>query len=76
MIRFIEWLFGCAHHRISFPFTPARKSGIVNSAKSTYVVCLDCGKEFGYDWPTMKIGRPLREGPVRLRQIIDTPGEK
>jgi len=22
-------------------------------------VCLDCGKEFGYDWNTMRIGNPV-----------------
>jgi hypothetical protein len=25
----------------------------------TYVVCLDCGKQFGYDLETMRIGGPL-----------------
>jgi hypothetical protein len=46
--------FGCAHRRTTFPLTPARKSG-----HSTYVVCLDCGKEFGYNWAEMHIGEPV-----------------
>jgi hypothetical protein len=27
----------------------------------TYVVCLDCGKEFAYDWKQMKIVSPHGE---------------
>lgn len=43
-------LFGCSHQRTTFPFTPLRKTN------GTYVVCLDCGKEFSYDWKTMRVG--------------------
>jgi predicted transcriptional regulator len=25
------------------------------SVRGTYVVCLDCGKEFGYDWREMRV---------------------
>ncbi len=25
----------------------------------TYVVCLDCGKEFRYDWNEMRLGKPV-----------------
>jgi hypothetical protein len=28
----------------------------VNSSKGTYVVCLDCGQEFAYNWQDMKVG--------------------
>jgi hypothetical protein len=45
-----ELLFGCWHGHTSFPLTADRKRG-------AYVVCLDCGKEFPYDWTRMKIGR-------------------
>jgi hypothetical protein len=27
--------------------------------RGTYVVCLDCGQEFGYDWQEMRIGPPV-----------------
>ncbi|HEY6273818.1 MAG TPA: hypothetical protein VIX19_17705 [Terriglobales bacterium] len=30
-----------------------RRSG--NAQRGTYVVCLDCGKEFAYDWQKMRI---------------------
>lgn len=26
----------------------------------TYIVCLDCGKEFDYNWKEMRIGGPHR----------------
>ncbi len=54
---FLNSLFGCSHKRTSFPITPAKKSGFSSgTAKGTYVVCLDCGKEFGYDWQGMRVG--------------------
>lgn len=40
-------LFGCRHKHITFPL---RKQQI-------YVVCLDCAREFDYDWQSMKIGK-------------------
>ncbi len=52
-------LMGCSHRKTTFPITPSRKAGYSPAAgqrHSTYVVCLDCGKEFGYDWAQMHIG--------------------
>jgi hypothetical protein len=50
-------LFGCWHQRYSFPIT--MKAGIrrnkATALTGTYVVCLDCGKEFGYDWQEMRV---------------------
>jgi hypothetical protein len=46
-------LFGCSHTRTTFPLTPARQR------IGTYVSCLDCGKEFSYDWKSMQIGQPV-----------------
>jgi len=49
MLRsFFDLLLGCSHQRTTFPLTP-RRSG-------TYVVCLDCGKEFAYNWKEMRLG--------------------
>jgi len=50
-------IFGCSHKRTTFPITPARRSQMSGdgSRRGTYVVCLDCGKEFDYDWQGMKI---------------------
>jgi hypothetical protein len=52
-------IFGCAHNRTTFPLTPSRKSQRAESARSgTYIVCLDCGKEFDYSWKEMRIVTP------------------
>ena len=56
MITLLNSLFGCSHRRTTFPITPARRAGFVNSSKGTYVVCLDCGQEFAYNWQDMKVG--------------------
>ena|SRR5579864_901524 len=60
-VTIIDVLFGCGHKRTSFPRTtrPNACRGVIERAQ-TYVVCLDCGKEFGYDWKDMKILGPLR----------------
>jgi len=60
----LNLMFGCAHRRTTFPLTPARKtSGWQSNATrhDTYVVCLDCGKEFGYNWAEMRVGDPVPE---------------
>ena len=57
----INSLFGCSHNRTTFPITRGRKSLSVaaaatsNAGNRTYVVCLDCGKEFAYDWQQMRV---------------------
>ncbi|MGA2144946.1 MAG: hypothetical protein ABSH49_08285 [Bryobacteraceae bacterium] len=46
-----EAIFGCSHEQVSFPQT--RRKG----SPATYVVCLECGKEFSYDWKNMRVGK-------------------
>jgi hypothetical protein len=64
-------LFGCWHSNYSFPIT-ARKGNqarpLAASVTGTYVVCLDCGKEFPYDWNEMKVlsGEPEHIHPAPL----------
>jgi len=37
------------------------------------VVCLDCGKEFGYDWAQMRVGEPVRRRePIATEQQVHT----
>ena len=51
--------FGCSHRRTTFPLTPARRGGSPSSTSprhGTYVTCLDCGREFAYNWDEMRIG--------------------
>lgn len=53
----VDMFFGCWHRNYSFPIT-ARGSARRTPAASvtgTYVVCLDCGKEFPYDWQEMRV---------------------
>jgi hypothetical protein len=54
---------GCWHNHYSFPITvrPCSRRNTAASVTGTYVVCLDCGKEFTYDWEEMKvITRPAK----------------
>ncbi len=53
-------VFGCSHKRCSFPITvkQRRQRSPAASVTGTYVVCLDCGHEFPYDWEQMKMVRP------------------
>jgi hypothetical protein len=52
----IDSLFGCSHKRITFPITIKHAQRAKTEAPAgTYVVCLDCGGEFDYDWKLMKI---------------------
>jgi len=58
-------LFGCNHQRTTFPQTPGRRSlSSAATRNAAYVVCLDCGKEFAYDWNGMRIGQPV---PAHVR---------
>lgn len=56
--KLLEALFGCRHARYSFPVTVRRTKQRRPQAAAltgTYVVCLDCGKEFAYDWQAMQV---------------------
>jgi hypothetical protein len=50
-------LFHCQHKRISGPITLSTKPGVPQA--DTYVVCLDCGDQFSYDWNRMRIGERI-----------------
>jgi len=56
-VTILDALFGCWHKRKSFPITSKRGQHRPMAAEQTgtYVVCLDCGKEFAYDWQEMRI---------------------
>jgi hypothetical protein len=57
LARFADMFFGCWHKNYSFPITTRagqRRTGAAITT-GTYVVCLDCGKEFAYDWKQMKV---------------------
>jgi len=56
--------FGCKHAHYSFPISvrPASRRSSAMKLTGTYVACLDCGREFPYDWREMK--------------VIDSPAEQ
>jgi hypothetical protein len=57
-------LFGCSHDRTTFPLTPGRKpAGNGIQRHGMYVVCLDCGQEFRYNWAEMRVGEPVSARP-------------
>jgi hypothetical protein len=64
----VDSLFGCSHQRTTFPITRGRKLSGAHANPSepnrTYVVCLDCGKEFAYDWRSMSVGEPVEITPA------------
>jgi hypothetical protein len=67
-------LFGCSHQRTTFPLTPGRKNPYTApgaSRKGTYVVCLDCGKEFAYNWDKMRVGVTLPSSTDALAPVAD-----
>ena len=59
----VDALFGCWHRNYSFPISTRRgqRRSPAASLTGTYVVCLDCGKEFPYDWREMKV---VAEGEI------------
>jgi len=53
----VNLLFRCSHRRLTRPFAPITKAGQPHS--QSYVVCLDCGKQFEYDLNEMRIGKAI-----------------
>ena len=51
------FLFGCSHGNLSFPRSDKalRRRSHASDLTGMYVVCLDCGKEFAYDWQEMRV---------------------
>ena len=76
MASIVDKLFGCSHKKYSFP--RSTKSGQRRSPAAaltgTYVVCLDCGKEFPYDWQEMKVldTRPAQKKALAAKAAADT----
>jgi hypothetical protein len=57
----LNLLFRCPHRHMTRPMTPVSKAG--EPQGETYVVCLDCAKQFAYDLRTMTVGRPIAPSP-------------
>lgn len=63
-------VFGCTHQRTTFPQTPARNKS------ATYVVCLDCGKEFAYNWNQMQLGQQVVGQPIAFNEVSSSATAK
>ena len=54
-------IWGCPHSHLSFPIVtrdePTRDQASANQSPGRprpHVICLDCGREFWYDWARMR----------------------
>ena len=76
LMSLFDLVFGCWHKHCSFPITvrgKLRRSTAAASVTGTYVVCLDCGREFPYDWSQMKM---LAIKPRTAWTVTTIPGLK
>ena len=74
-----DLVFGCWHKRCSFPITvrgKLRRSTAAASVTGTYVVCLDCGREFPYDWSQMKMLASKHRTAWAAESVTIVPGSQ
>ncbi len=71
MAKMFDSIFGCRHSNYSFPITVRSRSRRISAASltGTYVACLDCGKEFPYDWQDMKVITSTEAGGHRVHAL-------
>jgi len=73
--KLLDSFFGCWHRNYSFPISVRagqRRTGAA-ALTGTYVVCLDCGREFPYDWSQLKVVSASRKhgaGIAEPREIV------
>jgi hypothetical protein len=53
----LNLIFRCSHRRLTRPLAPVARAG--QAPGGSYVVCLDCGKQFEYDLREMRIGKAI-----------------
>ena len=73
LAKFSEMFFGCWHKNYSFPMTKRAGQRRAGAAKATgtYVVCLDCGKEFAYDWAQMRVIQPDEKPATAIAGTVE-----
>ena len=76
-MKLYDLVFGCWHRKLSFPISTPRGQRRSTAAceTGTYVVCLDCGREFPYDWKEMRI-LAEDEQTSRRQQHLDVETNK
>jgi hypothetical protein len=69
--KLFDTFFGCKHSRYSFPITvrPGVRRNSAAQLTGTYVACLNCGREFPYDWHDMKVITSSVENTNRLASL-------
>lgn len=67
----LNLLFRCSHRRLTRPVAPITKPGQPQS--QSYVVCLDCGKQFEYDLSQMRMGKAIDRSQEAGVLSPDTP---
>jgi len=70
VFKLLDVLFGCPHKNRTFPIStkPGQPRSEAAEITGTYVVCLDCGKEFAYDWREMKI--VAAPAPAAMARVV------
>ena len=73
----VDALFGCWHQNYSFPITTRRgeRRSPAAAVTGTYIVCLDCGKEFPDSWQDMKVVSPSASSAGKLAQAQSFAGK-
>ncbi len=76
--KLLDVLFGCRHTSYSFPMSAraVKQHPTAGCLTGMYVVCLECGKEFPYDWKQMKVMEAdaprraaIRAGSLASREV-------
>ncbi len=68
----LSLLFGCSHRNTTFPITIRSGKSLRNLAgpSDTYIVCLDCGREFPYSWEQMRILPATAKAPTAVGEQV------
>ena len=76
--NFFDAFFGCSHSHTSFPITArsGRHRSAAAAVTGTYVVCLDCGREFPYDWEEMRVVNGPAHVAAGIRETVQSYAEK
>lgn len=69
MSSVFETFFGCSHQRTTFPQTPKKSA----QRQAAHVTCLDCGREFPYNWKEMRMEA---SAPAKDPVITPSPVER
>ena len=74
----VDILFGCTHSNYSFPRTvkAGQRRSPAAAVTGTYVVCVDCCKEFPYDWHAMKVVSAPREMKRQMTEAVGSYASK